>query len=355
MDSEKQKNIWKYLDIVLIIISLILSVFAYKIITNYYAQADRPLEKIVEQEKIKNEIELCENCKERMIDGVLVPQGEEDLFPVAIMIENHTEARPQAGLAKANLVIEAEVEGGITRFLAFYASGDKPDRIGPIRSARPYFIDWAKGLSALYVHVGGSPEALAKIIKENVLDVNEFYNEKYFWRDGVNSAPHNVFTSGENLDKYLDKKGLNDGDFISWEFKNDSEFDKRGDIQSISIGYVRELYGVEWKYNKEENDYIRYEADEPHLDESGELVGAKNIAVAYMDAEVLDSELRLKMDTIGEGDSIVCMDGNCQPGKWKKISSTSRVRFYDNEDNELKFNRGTTWVEVVRPEIEVIY
>ncbi|MDA3840505.1 MAG: DUF3048 domain-containing protein [Patescibacteria group bacterium] len=354
MEGKTQKSIWKYLDIILIIISLILSFFAYKIITTYYAQADQPLEKIVEEQK-KVEKETCLDCQQRRIDGVLVKKDLSNLYPLAVVIENHTEARPQAGIADANLVIEAEVEGGITRFLAFYATGEKPDRIGPIRSARPYFVDWARGLSSLYVHVGGSPEALAKIIKENVLNLNEFYNEKYFWRDGVNDAPHNVFTSGENLDKFLDKKGLDEGDFIAWEFKDEEEYDDRGDVTSIYIEFERDMYEVEWKYNKEENDYIRYMAGEEHKDEVGNLVKAKNIAIAYVEAEVLDSELRLRMDNIGEGDSVVCMDGDCNEGVWKKLSSTSRIRFYDNENNEVKFNRGTTWMEIVRPEIEVAY
>ena len=354
MEEKIQKNIWKYLDIILIIISLILSFFAYQIITNYYSQADQPLKKIVEEQKEKED-NSCVDCKQRAVDGVLVPEGEENYFPLAVVIENHTEARPQAGLSKANLVIEAEVEGGITRFLAFFADNKKPDRIGPIRSARPYFVDWAKGLSSLYVHVGGSPEALAKIIKGNVLNLNEFYNEKYFWRDVINVAPHNVFTSGENLDKYLTKKGLEKGDFIVWEFKDESDFDNRGDTANISIDFERDMYEVEWKYDKDENSYIRFMAGELHKDESGEIIKAKNVAIAYIQAEVIDSEFRLKMDNIGDGRAVLCLDGDCNEGIWKKLSSTSRIRFYDNSGNEIKFNRGITWIEVVRPEIEVSY
>lgn len=353
MEEKTQKNAWKYLDVVLILVSLILSFFAYQIITSYYSQADQPLEKIVEEQKEKEDND-CLDCKQRAIDGLFVLEGEENNFPLAVAIENHTEARPQAGLSKANLVIEAEVEGGITRFLAFFANGEKPDRIGPIRSARPYFVDWATGLSSLYVHVGGSPAALAKIIKENVLDLNEFYNEKYFWRDEINDAPHNVFTSGQKMEKYLSKKGLDNGNFIAWEFKDDAEFDDRGDIASVVIDFERDMYGVEWKYNKEENLYIRFMAGEPHKDEAGELIKAKNIAIAYIEVEVLDLKLRLKMSNIGEGKSVLCMDGYCNEGTWKKQSSTSRMRFYNN-NKELIFNRGTTWIEILKPEIDISY
>lgn len=356
MNLNTQKNIWKYLDVVLIVISLILSFFAYKIITTYYSQANNPLEKIVQEEKEKEEKKTeCLDCKPRLIDGVFVPEGQDNLPLLAIIIENHTDARPQAGLSEANLVVEAEAEGGITRLLAFYADDEIPERIGPIRSARPYFLDWSKEFSALFVHVGGSPEALAKIVKDNILNLNEFYNEKYFWRDRVNVAPHNVFTSGENLNNYLSLKGLRSGDFIPWEFKDEAPFDERGDSQGIKINFQRDYYSVEWKHNKEENSYIRYLAGEAHLSENGDFIKAKNIAIAVMSQKVLDRELRLKIENIGEGRSVVCMDGKCNEGKWKKSSSSSRMRFYDNENKEIHFNRGTTWIEVVKPEIELVY
>ncbi len=352
MKEETTKKIWKRLDIILIFISLVLSFFVYRIISSYYSQSDKVLEKIVE-EKIEEEKVSCSDCVERHIDGVLVKEND-NIFPIAIAIENHIDARPQAGLSRANLVIEAEVEGGITRFLAFFAEKDKPGRIGPIRSARPYFIDWAEGLSSLYVHVGGSPEALVKIIKENVLDLNEFYNEKYFWRDNINNAPHNVFTSGENMNKYLEKRGLDRGDFISWQFKDEYDFDQRGD-SSIKVNFERELYKVEWKYNKEDNTYVRFTAGNEHRDESGDLIKAKNIIVAYMDAKVLDEKLRLKINNIGAGKSIVCRDGDCLDSFWEKKTPNSRMRFYDKFNNEIKFNRGISWIEVLKPEISVEY
>ncbi len=354
MQLKTKKNIWKYLDVVLILTSLILSFFAYKIITSYYSNADRPLEKIIEN-KIEATKEACIDCRARLIDGVFVPEEDYNLPVVALIIENHTDSRPQAGINEANLVIEAEAEGGITRLLAFFSESEKPERIGPIRSARPYYLDWAKEFSALFVHIGGSPEALAKIIKDNILNLNEFYNEKYFWRDKINIAPHNVFTSGENLNKYLELKGLERGDFIPWEFKDEASFDERGDSQNIEINYQRDYYNVEWKYNKEENSYIRHMAGEPHLSEDGEFIKAKNIAIAIMNQKVLDSELRLKIENIGEGKSVVCMDGNCTEGRWKKNSSSSRMRFYDDDNNEINFNRGTTWIEVIKPEIELVY
>ena len=99
----------------------------------------------------------------RILDGVYLSDGESEKYPVAVMIDNKYEARPWSGLSYAGLVFEAPVEGGITRFLAVYSSSREIKKIGPVRSIRPYYLDWASGYGALMAHIGGSPAALADI------------------------------------------------------------------------------------------------------------------------------------------------------------------------------------------------
>jgi hypothetical protein len=310
------------------------------------------------------------NLVRRAIDGVMVEPDKANLAPVAIMIENYIDSRPSVFLAKANLVYEAEAEGGVTRFLALYASGEKLAKIGPIRSARPYYVDWAEEFDAVYVHCGGSPEALVKIIKDDVIDMNEFYNGGYFWREPKRSAPHNIFTSSDNLYKYQKNKNLAVGNFLSWQYKDEAVEANRPEQASTTIYFPGPDYVVAWQYNKKDNDYVRYLAGEIHVDEDGSIIKAKNIVIQYVPAIVLDEKLRLEMKTIGSGQAIVCLDGICQKGIWKKNNESARTRFYyenvatnpggsstvvTEQDNEVKFNAGTTWIEVVRPEIEVGY
>ena len=142
----------------------------------------------------------CPDCQPRWLDGILVPVNEVNAFPVAVVIDNDVLARPQAGLARASLVYEAPVEGGMTRYLAIFPADIDLEVIGPVRSARPYFVVWAEELRALFVHCGGSPEALARLKADTVYDLNEFYNNAYFWREESDnrSAPHNVLISGTN-------------------------------------------------------------------------------------------------------------------------------------------------------------
>lgn len=314
------------------------------------------------------EKESCSDCARRKLDGVYVEAGKDNLFPAAVIIENLAEARPQSGLSQASLVYEAEAEGNITRFLAVFGDVGDIKEIGPVRSARPYFIDWSSELSALFVHCGGSPEALAKIYKENILDLNEFYQGEFFWRDKTKESPHNVFISGENIKKYLDSKGMDQEDFFGWKFKNDALSEGRPSEGEITINFLLPEYVVKWKYNKETNSYFRYNGGNIHKDREGGEIKAKNIIIQYVKAEVIDELLRLRMKHIGEGKAVICLNGKCEEGEWRKDSATARTRFYKLikppldkggvggfPGDEFQFNAGATWVEVVKPEYKVDY
>ncbi|NCO79819.1 hypothetical protein CO116_00980 [Candidatus Falkowbacteria bacterium CG_4_9_14_3_um_filter_38_19] len=290
------------------------------------------------------------NCVRRLLDGVYVELGKENFQPLAVMIENHPDARPPAGLARANLVYEAEAEAGITRFLAVYASGEKIAQIGPVRSARSYFVDWVKELSALLIHCGGSPDALAKIVKDRVFDLNEFYNGNYFWRDKDRLAPHNIYTSSQKLGQYLKENKASQGNFFSWQFKDDLPLEERPLATEINIFYKAPDFLVKWEYNRPSNRYQRYLAGKIHADQDGQVITAKNVVIKYVSAAVVDKDLRLKMETTGSGKAIICLDGSCQTGSWRKQTDSSRSYFYNDQMEEIKFNAGPTWIEVVRPE-----
>ncbi|HOZ56380.1 MAG: putative lipoprotein YerB precursor [Parcubacteria group bacterium ADurb.Bin316] len=293
------------------------------------------------------------NLTRRQIDGVYVELGEENNYPVAVTIDNFSDARPAAALAKANIVYEAEAEGGVTRYLAIFADVKKVENIGPIRSARPYYVEWVEEYSAVYIHCGGSPDALAKIIKENVVDFNEFYNGSYFYRNKSKSAPHNVYIKGDSVFSFLEKNKLEQGKFFPWLFKDDRQEAERPEAAQIKIDYPGDYYKVEWRYDKQGNQYDRYLAGKAHTDEDGEKIKAKNIIIQFIAAEEIDDKLRLAMKTIGEGKAFVCLDGQCREGKWHKKNNGSRTRFYDIDGNEFAFNAGTTWIEVVQPEHKV--
>ncbi len=354
----KKKNLrknnfyfWIFINIALLIISIMLIFVIYFLITKNNNSTNNQNKNISEIKNNQNNSN--KNKVRRLIDGVFVENGKENLYPTAIMIDNHTNARPSFGLSKANFVFETESEGGITRYLAIFANDENIEKVGPIRSARPYFINWAREFSAVYTHCGGSPDALAMIIKENVIDLNEFYNADYFWRDKVKQAPHNIYTSSEKINNFKNKKISKNGKFFSWKYKNDSKIENRPNKASIFINFELDNYKVKWEYNKDNNNYIRYLAENIHKDSDGDVVIAKNIVIMVINSKVIDDKMRLNMDVVGNGKAIVCIDGVCSDAEWNKKSESARTRFY-NENNEIEFNAGTTWIEVVNPKIEIV-
>jgi hypothetical protein len=348
--KEHQKTLYLIVSVcgafLVIILSLVL-------VFRLNAQIDRKNTALKKEiNNTKKEV-LVKNGEMRLIDGLLVEKGRENNLPIAVMIDNHKDAWPPAGIDKANLVYEVEAEGGMTRYLAFFTDYQDIPEIGPIRSARPYYVDIAREYGALYVHVGGSPEALVKIKQEWVLDINEFYNEKYFWRAVDRFAPHNVMSSGDLLTKYLtDKKIYSKPKYFPWAYSEDLAKEKRPLKSGIIIDFSLKDYKVEWKYNKDDNHYVRFLNNFKQQTSEGNEIIAKNIIIQTIEAEVIDEELRLRMDIVGTGKATICRDGICRDGEWNKDNSSARTRYY-LAGEEVKLVPGTTWVEIIRPEIGI--
>jgi hypothetical protein len=347
-------KLWKMATAASIVLFLFLAIFVvFTIIKNNK-------EKFLNESKNIGEItdnsKECADCQRRNLDGIYVSPEKANLRPIAVMIDNHPSARPAFNIDKAGLVYEAEVEGSFTRYMAVFSSLENIGEIGPVRSARSYFVYWAKELGAIYAHCGGSPEALAILADENMTDFNEFYNGDYFWRADSREAPHNVITSGENLQKFLDKQEISRGDFTAWLFKDDALPENRGEDNSeITISFRNENFVAGWRYNREDNNYTRLLAGEIQLTGENNQITAKNIIIQTVSAEVIDDYLRLEMEIAGSGEATICQDGKCEAGIWEKDDLNSRTIFYQDGGEEVEFNAGQTWVEVVRPEIKVNY
>ncbi len=307
-----------------------------------------PVTAVVVDEK---PVELCLDCANRWLDGLSVAKEKAESFPVAIMIDNDPLARPQPALSKALLVYEAPVEGGITRYMAIYTADMDIAKIGPIRSARPYFVAIADELKALYMHVGGSPEALTLINAAKLYDLNEFYNEKYFWRDYNLPAPHYIFSNQEKWQSYLDARGLNERQADAWLFK---EEEPKGET-SPDIDIIFSInFKASWRYDSENNEYLRFFNGQEARDEEAQIK-AKNVIIQIVDSEVLDSLGRLAIDVRGEGKAMACIDGICQDAYWQK-QGDNRTRYYNSENNEeIKFNPGISWIELADSYTKIVY
>lgn len=299
-------------------------------------------------EKIK--IEECQN--RRSLDGVCLDNGLAEKYPVAVMIDNHPDSWPQFGLSRAQIVYSTLVEGGATRLMAVFAGG-LAERIGPVRSARPYYLGWAKELDAFYGHSGGSPEAISVIKKNNVKNLEEAtnYGPLYFWRDKKFAAPHNLFTSTKNLEQASVDFNLATAtpEIESWQF-SDSPTAAVETAEKISITYsTLGIFDVAYEYSTSTNNYLRFQNNEPSIDAlDNRQIEVKNLIIQFVPAEIhLDAEDRLRINTLGAGSAFVLFNGQIIRGTWRKNDFNSRTKFFDAAGNEIIFPSGNIWVEVV--------
>jgi hypothetical protein len=291
---------------------------------------------------------LCEHM--RLIDGVCVEHEEDTVGQyIAVMVENHYEANPLSGIAEASVVYEAPVEGHIPRFLALYPIETEVEKVGPVRSARPYYLDWVSEYGdAMYMHVGGSPEALEKIWVFGLFDMNEFSRGWYYWRASNRNAPHNTYTSNklwsEAATRYEDDSYALATE--GWRFglmdACDSSCVTRIDIEQSVGGY-----DIAWEYVSTTRQYERTQFGRTHADADGDAYVADTILLQRVEAEVVDGVGRLHIDTIGEGDGYVFRDGHAIAATWKKENRTAKTRWFNAEGREIALKPGKIWVQVV--------
>ena len=287
------------------------------------------------------------------INGFLVSPEIAQKRPLAIIVENHPDARPQSGLGEADIVYETLAEGGITRFLAIFQTREVKS-IGPVRSARDYFAEIANDFGALFAHVGGSDEVLLELQNKhykNLDDINQFYQASFFERIKLRPAPHNVYTSTEKLRDYLDSKNLNkDNSFAGWLFEDEKNSESEIiTANSIEIPFSLPSYKVSYNYNKTENDFSRSMVGLPHLDaNTKQPIRVKNIIIQYVNITSLpdDPKLHIDIKLSGTGKGLLFKNGKSTPITWTK-TSTEPTEYKDTTGQTIKLNRGPTWVELV--------
>jgi len=291
------------------------------------------------------------------ITGVLYKKSEitslVDRLILGVIIENHTAARPQSGLSKADIVYEALAEGGITRFLAIFLQDETT--MGPIRSNRPYFIDWLSEYDAAYAHVGGSPEGQARVKAFGIKDLDQSgIGSPTFDRVSFRAAPHNVYSTTEKLRAAGAARGYTSGKIDQWKFVDtEMPLEKRPQAFNLKISFLNMgSYTVEWVYNRVNNTYLRVNGGLAHKDAAtdGQLEFKTVILQVVNKSNDPSGHGRLFMETTGSGQAKIFMDGGVVEGTWQKTNRTARTKFFDKNGQEIKFNRGKFWVEIVPPE-----
>jgi len=291
--------------------------------------------------------------------------------PIAIMIENSPDSRPQSGLIYADMVYEAVDEGGVTRYVAVFSSNDA-EIIGPVRSARIYYAEIARSFDPIYAFWGtysdDDPYKNAYKIIENLgLDVltplgdkkgvsSIVANTSSGWRDNSRSniTEHTAFMSTIKLKEDAENLGYSlEGGQSPLRFKIDAADSEKGGIPNININFSYDTYRVDFEYNRENNNYLKFTGGAPHTDyETGSQIAVNNVIVMITNIEgPIDQYGHMAIRTTGTSDmgkAFFFVDGNVIEGTWERTSVFDPFKYRDDDGNIVLFNRGSTWVALIQ-------
>lgn len=283
-------------------------------------------------------------------------QAKKKIF--AVMLDNHDDARPQAQISKADIIYEYRVEGEFTRYMALFQS-NFPENVGPVRSARPYFVQTAKEYNAIYAHWGGSVAGLEEVKKRNVVDLDGIALEGIVFHRNKNvgkRAPHNGYISLPELENYLVEKGVDVNDnTASLNF-----YDKEANIEGLDVGEItlnfNNRYKTNFIYDEATGKYKYIRQGQPVIDEAtGQEFDTDNLVVLFQKGVVAGPKGTLKMANIGTGTGLLLQKGKLAPITWEKENEDARTILKYPDGTEVKFYPGRTFFSIVDEEKDAVY
>lgn len=356
MENENKKNRRKkiYAFLFALIFGLAAGAAGYVAYKQYFTDEPFSIHNVITRNKTPKP-----DTTSNPLDGTQVDKSLADRHPLAIIVENHPDARPQTGLDKASIVYEAITEGGITRFMAIFGPREA-DKVGPVRSLRTFFLDWSYEYNAFLAHVGGNIDALDRVPTEGTLDLDQFaIGTKAYWREpqAGKAIEHTMYTSTQQLYSVAKSKGWDlTGNFDSFKFLDPKKFKiNQGNSQKITIDFSSSSYKVSYTYDLSENKYLRSMDGFAHKDRNtGNQLSPTNIIIQSVNRTpgfTRINEDSWTFDTIGEGKAIILYGGQKIDGNWKKSDLKSRTMFYNSSGKEIEFLPGQFWYEIVPPEV----
>lgn len=338
MTKQKRNNI------IIVIIILILSFGGLL----FYSLTPNQRDKIIDSSKTFLKPKEKEEKEEKKLK-ILDPNAK--TRPYAVMVNNIKEARKvQSGLQDAYIVYEIVVEGGLTRFLALYMDSDT-EKIGSVRSARHYFLDYALENDAFYVHHGQSPQA-REDFKKLKLDRVIVNNSSTGWRDEtLNIAyEHTLFTSTNLLKNGLKNKRLERNKELLFDYSVEkidlSKIKEAAVANNVEVDYSSAIKNS-YVYDQEKENYKRYINGVEHIDSvTKEILTFKNIIVYQIKNKRIDNTGRQNLDNIGKGKGFFITNGYSVPITWEKTVRDSQTIYRYENGEEIKLNDGNTFIQI---------
>ncbi len=333
-----------------LLIILIVSLFALLAACSDDASED-PVEEDSDEEAVTdpNESEEGEN-EEPEFTYPLTGLGayeEPKNRALAVMVNNHNKARPQTGLGNADIVYEYLAEGKITRLLAIFQS-DIPDVVGPVRSAREYYIETAKAHEAIYIYHGAADFIEEDLRAGWVDNLNGAYyddDQFLFKRESFRQAPHNSYVMLPNAYEIASRNNIErEVDHESWEFLSDDELVEGETANEVNITYYDNLK-VSYVYDSSSEQYTRYSDGVKSTDlETEEPIEVSNILIYETEHRVADDQGRRFIDRESGGNGYLIQKGKVKPIEWRNDNGLMKP-YIDGE--EAKLVPGKTWINVI--------
>lgn len=339
----RKRKLKKSAVLVLIILIVIIGVGGYFVVNKF----------------IKNDSNIGEKDKDKkqeVVKKLQIFDEDSNSRPIAVMINNNHSAWPHAGLQKSFLNYEIVAEGGITRIMALFKDVDDVEKIGSVRSSRPYFLDYVLENDAIYVHWGGSDEAYSDISSLGLDHIDGMtYEGKYFFRDrsGGRAYEHTGFTKMSMIKEGISNLGIKttttNGNVFKYSVDEIDLSTMEGAIKADNILIDYSYYhDTSYTYDEMRKVYLRSMSDEPHVDAvTNEQYTAKNIITYKVRNRSIDSYRRQKLENTGSGEGYYITNGYAVPITWEKDSRSSKTIYkYASTNEEIKLNDGNTWVQI---------
>ncbi|CZT56125.1 Putative lipoprotein YerB precursor [Eubacteriaceae bacterium CHKCI005] len=276
--------------------------------------------------------------------------------PVGIMINNLEAATPQHNIASADVCYEMQAEGGITRILALYSDWRNLSMTGSIRSARPYFVELAQSHDCIYVHVGGSQDALDAIQSSKVDSINGVSDSVTIWRDPGRKksmgSVHSCVTDGEKLIQCVQKREIrtqakSGGTAFSFRAEGDSQAPQGQSCKTLTVPFSSYVTS-RFVYDSQKAVYAKYQFDKGQMDAAtGKQVEVENVLVLRTAITPTGDSLGHVDIQLKGGEGIYASMGRCQNIRWSMESASDPIQLTDSSGQELSLNPGKTWICIV--------
>ncbi|MCL2202346.1 MAG: DUF3048 domain-containing protein [Defluviitaleaceae bacterium] len=296
------------------------------------------------------------------LTGLLIAEAYANRRPIAVVINNLHGALPQSGIASADIIYEVLVEGDVTRLVAVFQS-EWPEKIGPVRSARDYLVDFALNHDGVFIHHGESPNSHLRwpFLNGARIDGGR-WETRGFWRDrnypewarnsGRRALEHSSYTGGGHIANILESQSIRHytQDAGGFTFCEDIQEGYAGEALRFTVPFSTH-YARTFIFDPETGHYAVAYRHGPTMDEyTAQPVFVRNILVKMTQVRVIanDRAGRRTVATVGEGDGYLFNGGTYRPVRWATQSHTAPLRWYNPDGTPLVLLPGPTWINVLQ-------